>query len=39
LLLETAEGVKLGVALAAFSFEIEPIERSTPWRLGESVVL
>lgn len=39
LLLETAEGVKIDVALAAFPFEIEAIERATPWRLGESVVL
>jgi hypothetical protein len=39
LLLETAEGVKIDVALAAFSFEIEAIERATPWRLGESVAL
>ena len=39
LLLETAEGVKIDVALAAFPFEIEAIERATPWTLGESVAL
>jgi hypothetical protein len=39
LLLETAEGVKIDVALAASSFEIEAIERATPWRLDEGVVL
>ena len=34
LLLETAEGVKMGVALAAFPFEIEAIENATVWNLG-----
>lgn len=39
LLLATAEGVKIDVALAAFQFEIEAIDRATPWTLSESVVL
>jgi hypothetical protein len=39
LLLATAEGVKIDVALAAFPFEIEAIDRATPWTLSESVVL
>jgi hypothetical protein len=39
LLLATAEGVKIDIALAAFPFEIEAIERATPWTLSDSVVL
>lgn len=39
LLLETADGVKIDVALAAFAFEIEAINGATPWRIWESVVL
>ena len=39
LLLETADGVNIDVALAAFPFEIEAIEGATPWRVGESVEL
>ena len=38
LLLETAEGVKIDVALAAFSFEIEAIEHATPWNFSRGVV-
>jgi hypothetical protein len=38
-LLQTAEGVNIDVALAAFPFEIEAIEHATPWRLGGSVAL
>jgi len=39
LLLETAEGVKVDVALAAFPFEIEAIEHSTLWKLGPRVAI
>lgn len=39
LLLETAEGVKIDVALAAFGFEIEAIEQATPWNLAPGVVV
>ena len=39
LLLETDEGVKVDVALAAFPFEVEAIEHSTAWDLvGGEVV-
>ena len=38
-LLISAEGVGVDVALAAFPFEIEAIERATPWRLGEGIAL
>ena len=39
LLLVSGGGVGIDVALAAFPFEIEAIERATPWRLGNGVVL
>ena len=39
LLLVSGEGVGIDVALAAFPFEIEAIERATPWKLGEGVVV
>ena len=39
LLLVSGEGVNIDVALAAFPFEIEAIERATPWRLGQGVAL
>ena len=39
LLLASARGVGIDVALAAFPFEIEAIERATPWSLSEGVVL
>ena len=39
LLLETAEGVKIDMALAAFPFEIEAIEHATPWKLDPKVVV
>jgi hypothetical protein len=39
LLMTSEEGVGIDVALAAFPFELEAIERATPWRLDESVAL
>lgn len=38
-LLISAAGVGIDVALAAFPFEIEAIEQATPWRLGENLTL
>ena len=37
LLLMSADGVGIDVALAAFPFEIEAIESATPWNLGEGI--
>jgi hypothetical protein len=39
LLLTTADGVGLDVALAAFPFEIEALEQATSWDLGVGVAL
>lgn len=39
LLIQTADGVQVDVALAALPFEREAIERATDWRLGRDVVL
>jgi hypothetical protein len=39
LLLASADGVGIDVALAAFPFEVEAIDSATPWRLDEGVVL
>ena len=39
LLIQTAEDVKIDVALAAFPFEIEAIERATPWNLSPDAAL
>lgn len=39
LLLISPQGVSIDVALAAFPFEVEAIERATSWRLGLGVVL
>ena len=39
LLLVTTEGVGIDAALAAFPFEIEAIEKATPWSLNEGSVL
>ena len=38
-LLETADGVKIDVALAAFPFEVEAIDNATPWKLAPGVAL
>lgn len=39
LLLVSSEGVGIDVALAAFPFEQEAIDQSTPWRLDAGIVL
>lgn len=39
LLLASAEGVGIDVALAALPFEVEAIAGATPWRLDQGVVL
>jgi hypothetical protein len=39
LLLVSDEGVGIDVALAAFPFELEAIDRATSWRLDERVAL
>src|SRR5207249_1621396 len=39
MLLETAEGVRIDVALAALPFEIEAIEHATSWNPGPGVAL
>src|SRR5882672_7419079 len=39
LLLVSAEGVGIDVALASFPFEIEAIERATSWRLDDGIDL
>ena len=38
-LLETADGVKIDVALAAFPFELEAIDTATSWKLAPGVAL
>lgn len=38
-LLISAAGVGVDVALAAFPFEIEALENATPWKLGQGVTL
>lgn len=38
-LLISAAGVGIDVALAAFPFEIEALEKATPWRLGSGITL
>jgi hypothetical protein len=38
-LLISEGGVGIDVALAAFPFEIEALEKATPWRLGEGITL
>lgn len=38
-LLISAAGVGVDVALAAFPFEIEALENATPWKLGHGVTL